>query len=109
MESYMETSAIWQEFSPRDHYGTLSQNIAVDIAIIGGGITGITAALNLLNQGKKVALIEAKTIGGHTTSHSTGNLYIAVQPYYQNIAEKFNLDIAKQIAHSRNLAIDFIE
>lgn len=102
--------SLWEEISKRSNtYPELVNDIQVDVVIIGGGITGITAASELIKSGKKVAIIEAGKIGGVTTSNSTGNLYIPVQPFYQNIESKFNFETAKSIAHSRKFAIDYIE
>src|SRR5687767_7891132 len=106
----MDTTSLWKTISKKQKkFAKLTKDLEVDVAIIGGGITGITAANQLINAGKKVAIIEADEIGGVTTGSSTGNLYIAVQPFYQNIYSKFNLEEAKQIAHSRKFAIDYIE
>lgn len=106
----MDTISFWNAITQRtEEYPELSQDIEVDVAVVGGGITGITTALNLIKQGKKVAILEAKQIGGVTTSFSTGNLYIPIQPYYQNIVAKFNRETAKAIAQSRKFAIDYIE
>lgn len=105
----MDTASVWKMISSHTQYPSLKQDLDVDVAIIGGGITGITAALQLTQAGKKVAVLEASDIGGITTGSSTGNLYIAVQPYYQNIVKKFDLATARHIAHSRQFAIDYIE
>lgn len=106
----MDTMSLWQAISKRyTSYHELSEDLEVDVAIIGGGITGITAAKELIQSGKKVAILEADKIGGVSTSSSTGNLYIPVQPFYQNIYSKFDLETAKKIAHSRKFAIDYIE
>lgn len=106
----MDTISLWKAISVRpSDFPSLTKDIEVDVAILGGGITGITAANQLIHAGKKVAILEADQVGGVTTSSSTGNLYIAVQPFYQNIFSKFNLKEAKNIAHSRKFAIDYIE
>jgi glycine/D-amino acid oxidase-like deaminating enzyme/nitrite reductase/ring-hydroxylating ferredoxin subunit len=106
----MNTTSLWEAISIRaSSYPELSKDIEVDVAIVGGGITGITAALQLIKAGKKVAILEADKIGGVTTAYSTGNLYIPVQPFYQNIISKFNFETAKSIAYSRRFAIDYIE
>lgn len=106
----VDTISFWEAITKKStQYPALTQDIEVDVAIIGGGITGITAALNLIKAGKKVALVEAAEIGGVTTSYSTGNLYTAIQPYFQNLVAKFNLATAKQVAQSRQFAIDYIE
>jgi ribulose 1,5-bisphosphate synthetase/thiazole synthase len=45
-----------------------------DVCIVGGGIFGCTAAYLLKSQGKKVALIEGRNIGGGTTGFSTAKI-----------------------------------
>ena len=106
----MDTQSLWKAITVKStDYPVLDKDIEVDVAIIGGGITGVTAALHLIESGKKVAILEAEEVGGVTTGFSSGNLYVAVQPYFQNIISKFGLETAKQIAHSRKLAIDTIE
>lgn len=106
----METKPLWKlGLDTVFTYPSLSQELEVDVAIIGGGITGVSAAIQLIEAGKKVAILEADSIGGVTTSASTGNLYVAVQPYYQTIAAKFNQVTVNTIAKSRQYAINFIE
>ncbi|STX29000.1 Gamma-glutamylputrescine oxidoreductase [Legionella beliardensis] len=105
-----EGKSLWVAISKREkNYPTLMADIEVDVAIVGGGITAVTAACQLIEAGKRVAIIEAGQIGGLTTSYSTGNLYVAVQPFYQTIEKKFDLDTAKVVAQSRLMAIDHIE
>lgn len=106
----MDTTSLWKEITTKSStYPALSKDLDIDVAIIGAGITGITAALQLIKAGKRVAVFEADKVGGVTTGFSTGNLYIAVQPYYQHIISKFNVAAAKQIAKSREFAIHYIE
>lgn len=106
----MQTLSLWKAISSHPiRYPSLKEEIEVDVAIVGGGITGITTALQLVNAGKKVAVIESHEIGEGTTGFSTGNLYIPIQSYYQEVEKNFNEETAKIIAHSRKYAIDFIE
>ncbi len=106
----MENISLWKDISEQSSpYPQLEESIEVDVAIIGGGITGLTAAIQLTNAGKKVAILEAGRVGENTTGYSTGNLYVLVQPYYQNIQKKFSLETAEAVAHSRQFAIDYIE
>lgn len=51
-------------------------NYDVDVAIVSGGITGITLAYLLKRTGIKVAVLEARKVGRRTTKQSTGNLYV---------------------------------
>ena len=52
----------------------LTKNIDVDIAIIGGGVTGISAAYYLSDSKLKVALIEKHTIASGSSGRSSGAL-----------------------------------
>jgi glycine/D-amino acid oxidase-like deaminating enzyme/nitrite reductase/ring-hydroxylating ferredoxin subunit len=106
----METQSFWEATTPhRPDFPRLEANIEVDVAIIGGGITGITTALQLTKAGKKVAVLEARRVGGGTTGWSTGNLYVPVGSYFHNIAKSRNDDIMRTVARARFAALDFIE
>lgn len=106
----METQSFWEATTPsRPEFPKLEGAIDVDVAIIGGGITGITTALRLTQAGKKVAVLEARRIGGGTTGWSTGNLYVPVGAYYHTIAKNRNEETAGIVAKARYAALDFIE
>ncbi len=51
---------------------TLAEDITTDVAIIGGGITGVSAALHLAERGYKVALLEAQHIGWGASGRNGG-------------------------------------
>ncbi|CAN5203672.1 hypothetical protein BH23BAC1_BH23BAC1_07780 [soil metagenome] len=91
------------------NFPTLNEEIQTEVAIVGGGITGLTAALQLVRAGKKVAVLESQSIAGGTTGYSTGNLYIPVQAYYQILKNKFDEGRIREVAKSRKTAIDFVE
>ncbi|MEW5858486.1 MAG: FAD-binding oxidoreductase, partial [Cyanobacteriota bacterium] len=55
-------------------YPQLASDITVDVAIVGGGITGLTAALLLKQAGLRVAVIEASQIGSGVTGYTTAHL-----------------------------------
>jgi monoamine oxidase len=49
---------------------SVNQQTKGHVAVVGGGIAGLTAAYRLMQQGFKVTIIEsAQDVGGHVTSH----------------------------------------
>src|SRR5579862_5843384 len=50
----------------------LTSDIVVDVAIVGAGYTGLSAALHLAEQGFGVAVLEAVAIGYGAAGRSTG-------------------------------------
>ena len=69
------SSSYWLESSGPTAFPKLDNDISVDTAVVGGGITGLTAAYLLAAAGKSVALLErgrcAQAETGHTTAHLT--------------------------------------
>src|SRR5688572_12261951 len=68
------TSSIWNVMGSRARYHSITQDVDIDVAIIGGGITGITSAMLLKEAGQRVAVIEASTVGGGVTSGTSAHL-----------------------------------
>ncbi|MDE8349498.1 MAG: FAD-binding oxidoreductase [Acidocella sp.] len=52
----------------------LAGDMNVDVAIIGGGITGVSAALHLAERGYKVAVLEAEHIGWGASGRNGGQV-----------------------------------
>jgi glycine/D-amino acid oxidase-like deaminating enzyme/nitrite reductase/ring-hydroxylating ferredoxin subunit len=81
----------------------------VDVAIIGGGIAGLTTAYLLSKSGKKVAVIEDGYIGSGETGRTTAHITHALDDRYYNLEQKHGLDGARSAANSHTAAINLIE
>ncbi|HEX7633705.1 MAG TPA: FAD-dependent oxidoreductase [Noviherbaspirillum sp.] len=101
--------SIWNHTADEFTFAPLAADLDVEVAIIGGGMTGITVAAMLERTGYRVAVLEAARIGYGTTGHATGNLYAPVGQYLHKLAEKWGWDVAGQVVRSRRMAIDLIE
>ncbi|RZO60185.1 MAG: FAD-binding oxidoreductase, partial [Sandaracinaceae bacterium] len=60
--------------SPRTRLGSPPDRVDADVAVVGGGITGLTLALLLAEAGVDVALFERDRLGAGVTGKSTGHL-----------------------------------
>ena len=105
----MNRISLWERTAAETRFAPLAQDIEVDVAIIGGGITGITAAHLLSSAGKTVAVLEAHRVGRGTTGHSTGNLHVPVDDQLQKLRQKWGDDVLRVVCQSRQQMIDFIE
>jgi len=103
------TQSVWTASTDSQAYPQLTSDLDVDVAIIGGGITGITAAYLLATEGKSVAVLEAHKIGKGATGYSTGNLYATVGERLATIEKKHSQKAMSAVVNSRNAAINFIE
>jgi glycine/D-amino acid oxidase-like deaminating enzyme len=105
----MDTTSVWEDTAPAGSFPSLAQDSDAETVIVGGGITGITAALLLSQAGKRVIVLEARRVGLGTTGYSTGNLYATVDHQLYHIRDKWNQETATAVARSRNEAVGFIE
>jgi len=65
----------------------LESDLDVDILVIGGGITGITLAFTLAEQGALVGVLEAGPLAGEASGRNAGFLLAApAEPYAERIA-----------------------
>jgi len=105
----MRTS-LWQYNMPQ--YESLNSTIpdsSYDIIIVGGGITGISTALELQKAGKKCLLLEAHSLGFGTTGGTTAHLNTLVDTYYNTIEKKFGKENAHLVADITSEAIKHVK
>ena len=62
----------WDETCDVPRPGALNGDLDVDVAVIGGGFTGLSAALHLARQGVNVALLEARDLGWGASGRNGG-------------------------------------
>ncbi len=102
--------SFWQKNSRKKYIPpVLQEDIETEVCIVGGGITGLTTAINLLDAGKSVVVLEALEIGAGTTGLSSCHLNTQVDFSYSAIHKNFGEETAKIVASSRAAAIDNIE
>ncbi|HEY7375528.1 MAG TPA: FAD-dependent oxidoreductase [Polyangia bacterium] len=102
------TNSVWSEATPAPAYPTLAGNETADVAVVGGGITGITAALLLARAGRRVAVIEARRIGKGESGKTTAHLTEALDVPYHTLISRFGLAGARMAADAQRAAIDRI-
>lgn len=105
----MWTKSLWNAFSDTTDFPKLQEDVVTDVAIIGGGITGISTGRLLSAQGKKVVIVEERKVGGGTSSHSTGNLYVTVDRMLTSLRRQYDQDTVKRVVAARKAALDAIE
>lgn len=99
-------SAVSGEASER--YPRLRANLNTEVAIIGAGITGLTAAMHLKLAGMRVVVLEAGRVGSGTTGASTGYLEPLPDQGTRTLVGKFGEGDARQVTVARLEAIDRI-
>jgi hypothetical protein len=100
--------SIWQE-EINSFPASVNFEGEYDVAIVGGGITGVSTAYELQKSGKKCILIEASNIGFGTTGGTTAHINNFLDTTYSQAISKYDLEDAKLLFESVNDAIAIIE
>lgn len=101
--------SFWMASVSFPDFEQLNENLDVDVAVVGGGIVGITSAFLLKQSGLKVALLEASRILHGTTGHTTAKVTAQHDIIYSTIKGKMDQESAEQYAMANQAAITAIE
>lgn len=104
---FMESS-YWSNSYRLPAFPTLASDVTVDVAVIGAGVTGITAAALLKKCGATVALIERGRCAAVDTASTTAHLTYVADARLHELAKHFGKDAAKHFWQAGAAAIDTI-
>lgn len=99
----------WRENVTLPKFSPMTEDQTVDVAIVGGGITGITAAYLLANEGVSVALVEADQLLNGTTGHTTAKVTAQHGLIYDEFIQHFGVEKARLYYNANTEAIQFIK
>jgi glycine/D-amino acid oxidase-like deaminating enzyme/nitrite reductase/ring-hydroxylating ferredoxin subunit len=84
----------WQTSSPPTDYPALTEDRTCDVAVIGAGIVGVSAALELSLAGADVVLLEARRIGAGASGYTTGKISSLNGLIYADLEDSFGVPTA---------------
>lgn len=101
----------WKDTEGHDvtRYEPLRHDIIADVAILGGGITGLTAARHLKAAGKRVVVLEARHIGDGTSGFTSGHLDATTDTPLAGMISHFGEETAREVVNASRRAIGQIE
>ncbi|WP_134499259.1 NAD(P)/FAD-dependent oxidoreductase [Microvirga pakistanensis] len=75
----------------------LEEALKVDVCVVGGGLAGLTAALELVRKGRKVCVLEANRVAWGASGRNGGFVSPGWAARYKNIQRMVGADHAKEL------------
>ncbi len=82
-ESYRRSAA------ESEHYPRLAADVSVAVAIVGGGITGLSAALHLAETGTRAVVLEGRQVAHGASGRAFGNVVPYAKHQHDHILKHF--------------------
>ncbi len=106
----MKLTPYWLDTSePFDQSSSAPLEGQYDVAVVGGGITGSSAALALARKGARVAVLEAGTIGNAASGRNGGMCNNGFAQNYAAMAGRFGKEKANTLYKAFDSGVDLVE
>lgn len=106
---YFEKSrSFWMEKEPLD-FAPLRESLRVDVAVVGAGIAGLSAAYELLRRGRSVAVFDRGPVARGMSARTTAHLTSSCDDLFTELIKKRGEDVAKAYYESQLAAVERIE
>jgi glycine/D-amino acid oxidase-like deaminating enzyme len=99
----------WWDAAPRESPAEVKLPSHCDVAIIGAGYTGLSAALTLARAGRSVVVLDAAAPGQGASSRSGGMIGHGHRLSYLKLIERFGAEKAKALVREGMASLDFLK
>ena len=100
------SGSYWLETAPGAPRPPLTEDIEADVAVIGGGIAGLSTASELARAGRSVVVLEAGRIAASVTGHTTAKVSVLHTLVYDKLRRTRGPEGARLYARSQTEAIE---
>jgi glycine/D-amino acid oxidase-like deaminating enzyme/nitrite reductase/ring-hydroxylating ferredoxin subunit len=107
--SLESTSPYWADTASLPTFAKLDRDVDVDVTVVGGGITGLTAAFLLASAGREVAVLERSRFAQIDTGHTTAHLTMVTDTRLPEMVKRFGATHAQAVWDAGLAAITMID
>lgn len=109
MKTSLQVRPPWRAQAELPEFAPLAADVQTDVCVIGAGIAGLTTAYLLRRAGLSVVVLEANSLGGGETSHTTAHLSSVLDDRFAVLERIHGAEAARLAAASHAAAIDRIQ
>jgi glycine/D-amino acid oxidase-like deaminating enzyme/nitrite reductase/ring-hydroxylating ferredoxin subunit len=108
MSDHVPLGSYWIASTPATSYPELDSEVDVDVAIVGAGIVGVTAATLCKRLGARVALIDAGRVGNGATGYTTAKVTSGHNLVYDKLESDHGPEVASDYATANERGLELV-
>src|SRR5947207_299311 len=97
MTDSRSTGPYWADSASMPRFPHLDGDLTVDVLIVGGGLTGLTAAYLLARAGRSVAVLDRARFGSIDSGHTSAHLTAVTDLSLTVLEQRFGRDHAQAV------------
>ncbi len=110
----LQQACLWEQVTAqRPTAEALTGELKVDVCVIGAGFTGLSTALHLLEQGKRVAIVEAHETGHGGSGRNVGlvnaGMWIAPDDVEAGLGQAVGSKLVAEMGNAPSLVFSLID
>jgi glycine/D-amino acid oxidase-like deaminating enzyme/nitrite reductase/ring-hydroxylating ferredoxin subunit len=109
MAVQLKTLPYWIDSEALPRFPPLGRNERADVVVVGGGITGLTAAYLLLSAGRSVVVLERRRMAESDTGHTSAHVTMVTDLPMTDLVKQFGRDHAQAVWDAGLAATDQID
>jgi glycine/D-amino acid oxidase-like deaminating enzyme len=99
----------WWDRVPRPALDEAALPTAVDVAVIGSGYTGLSAALQTARGGRDTLVLDAEAAGWGCSTRNGGQISTSIKPGYAELARRHGAEVAFRIVREGQNSLAWVE
>lgn len=99
-------TSYWMQSAPGEPYPSLTEDIEVDVVVLGAGIAGMSVAWELVERGVSVAVLEAHRVAADITGFTTAKVSALHTLVYDHLTRTVSAEATATYAQSQQSALE---